>query len=433
MKRFLNGLFLVLLLAACAPLRSRSDAPAVSGPDVSVLASVPPAEVLDAESVTRFALSNHPEVAAELARIELAEADIVQAGLLRNPMLSLMSMRPEGGGRVEIEAGWMQSLADWLTRSKRVALADAKADRVRIDVATRLFEIGIEAQLALYEAVGAAAREQLLKADLDLDEQSLALQTRFLGQGIGARSEFLKAQAMRDQRLHEWHEAMSEAALERTSLAERMGLSSAEGLHLPDDVGLSETATPDAAAALDQALRNRFDLKLSALDIDVVAREGSLETSRAMRSETELGLRLLRDGEGMAMVGPELRIALPWFDFGQAQTARFAAMQREAQARDAAVRSRISIEVERGLVVLAHAIRTAEEANRHLERAIATETLAERSYRHGVGERMEHIDAQRAVVEAKRHAIAARVAVAKAGVELQRALGRVSATWTDAD
>ena len=66
---------------------------------------------LDAARVVQIALARHPEVLAELARLDAVEAERVQAGLLRNPMLELMLLRPEGGGRFAIEAGWYTIVA----------------------------------------------------------------------------------------------------------------------------------------------------------------------------------------------------------------------------------------------------------------------------------------------------------------------------------
>ena len=54
---------------------------------------------LTAERAVQAALLNNPQVRAELSRLDSAQAERIQAGLISNPMGSLMALRPDGGGR----------------------------------------------------------------------------------------------------------------------------------------------------------------------------------------------------------------------------------------------------------------------------------------------------------------------------------------------
>ena len=410
------------MLAACTPARqeTRAEPPA---PVVATMAPVLPDAPLSAARAVQFALTRHPDVRAELARLDVIEAERVQAGLLRNPMLTLMALRPESGGGLAVEAGWMQSLFDLLTRSRRVAQADAEARRGRAKVAMRLLDLGVAAQSAFHDAVATAARARLLHAELALDEEALALQSRWAQQGLSPHADVLALQSMRDERAHMLHDAEADATRARAMLAERMGLASSEALRLPEDieaVAASDVALADAQAL---ALAARPELKASTAARDVVGHERVRERGGLRNSEPELGLRIERDVEGMAMVGPDLRIALPWFDRGQARAARYDALSREAVARDEALRRRVALEVERAWTVLAHALHAAGQAERHRARVQVADDLSVRQYRNGGVDRMARIAARRAVIQAERQRLEARAALAGAQVELQRALG----------
>ena len=420
MKR-LNMTWIVLALAACA-----SERPALRPePPVAVvdIASVSTEAPLTAARAVQIALAGHPEVHAELARLDAIEAERVQAGWWRNPMLGLMALRPESGGRLAIEVGWMQSLFDLFTRPRRLARADAEARQARAEVATRLLEFGYAAHSSFYDAVASAARVRWLQSELALDEEALSLQTRWTQRGLGSRSALLDLQAMRDERTHRLHEAESEATRARSLLAERLGLASAQSLVLPDEIERADVATLALAAAQSRALARRPDVAASGAAIEAIDQERAIETGRWRLSEPELGLRIERDAEGMAMFGPDLRIALPWFDRGRARGARVDALSREATARDEALRRRVVLEVERALALLAHAAQASETAERHRARAAEAEALSERLYRLGGSDRLAHIAARRALIEAERQRLDARAALAAAQIELQRALG----------
>lgn len=287
----------------------------------------------------------------------------------------------------------------------------------------RLLEFGYSAQSAFYDAVAADRRLRLLQSDFALDEEALSLQARWTQRGLSSQAELLERQAMRDERAHRLHEAESEATRARAALAERLGLASARSLVLPESFHLSDVSMLAAAEAQSRALAQRPDIAASAAEIERIARERRIETGRGRSIEPELGLRFERDAEGMAMLGPDLRLAVPWFDRGRARAARVDALGREAAARDEALRRRVVLEVERALALLAHAAQAVAAADRHRARAVDAGALSERLYRSGSIDRMARIAARRALVEAERQALDASAALAAAQVDLQRALG----------
>lgn len=415
---------ILAILLACALMACATTRPTPPAPMPVADAEAAPAldEPLTATRALQAALATHPEVWAELARLDVITAEQIQAGLLRNPMLSLMALRAEGGG-IALEVGWMQSLFDLLTRSRRIDLADANARRERAEVAARLLEVGWSAQAAFYDAVAAAQRVHLMQRELALDAQALELQTRLTRGGLAAQRELLAMQAMQDERRHLLHELHAEQVDALSMLAERIGLETRHGLQLPVDLELPELPVRDVEAWRQRALSQRKELAASAAAVEAVQAERALDTGSWRKTEPEIGARIERDAEGMAMIGPELRVALPIFDDGRARADRADARLREAMHREVGQRRKVLLAVERALELLFVAADQSAGAAEHLARTQAADALAERQYRNGSIGLIERIDAQRDVLVAERQQLDARLVLAQAHVELQRAVG----------
>ena len=76
---------------------------------------------LTAAEAIRIALNNSPSIRSDLADIAAARADLVQAGLLPNPMLNVMA-KFDGNGASMLDAGLMQAIsALWLLPSRTSA------------------------------------------------------------------------------------------------------------------------------------------------------------------------------------------------------------------------------------------------------------------------------------------------------------------------
>jgi len=80
--------------------------------------------VVSLDQALRLALTNNRALRADLEVIGQGRAELVQAGLLSNPILSVLVRFPEGGGRSNIDFGLTKDFADlWLIPTrKRTAL-----------------------------------------------------------------------------------------------------------------------------------------------------------------------------------------------------------------------------------------------------------------------------------------------------------------------
>lgn len=424
-----------LALSACVSTPVRSDRASVSAsvaqagvgaprlpspgedyPDSSWLSSP-----LTVDRAVQGALLHHPRVRAELARLEAAQAERVQAGLLRNPMASLMALRPQGGGRFELDYGLMQSLFDLVTRSRRVAVADAAQRRVEAEVIGQLIAMAQDTQAAYYEAVIAQAELQAQREQCAIDDEILRLLQRQAAQGARSATAILEQQAVASRQAHDVQVAEAALTEARATLAGQLGLASADALILP--VLLPEFVFPslDEPALQAFATTHRPELQAAAAAVSQARAERELQTGRLRATEPALGFAGTRESGGMSLQGLELQITLPLFDTGRARRELATAQVAQAEFAQEAVRRQVPLEVERAIALLVATNIASGHADDHLHQQKQQEQLARRNYQQGLSDRVSYLQVSRAQLSAAMEQLEAQQARWAALVALARA------------
>ena len=382
-------------------------------------------EELTVDRAAQAALANNPKVRAELARLDTAHAERVQAGLLKNPMLSLMVLRPEGGGRYELDYGLTQDLFDLFTRSRRVAVADAASDRIEAEVIGALVALVQDTRAAYFEVQVAQARVDAQHVLLRLENEALALRKRQAGSGAIAASAILEQQSAVSVQAHEAGSAQSELDRARATLAQLLGMPTAAALRLPAQLprfvlpGLDEPGLQALAQA------HRSQLQAAAAFLDETVAERSLQVGALRSTEPTLGPAGMREASGMSLYGGSVQVSLPVFDTGRAR--RDIAAARVAQAEFAAqsVRRQVPLEVEVAIARLLAADAAAKAADHHLQQQRQLETLAHRIYRQGAADASGYFQARRALLASVMDQLDSQQARWDALIALERATGSV--------
>jgi cobalt-zinc-cadmium efflux system outer membrane protein len=137
--------------------------------------------VLRLDQAVALALRNNRMLRAELETIGQADADLVQAGLLQNPVINFMVMFPDGGGRTMLRASGlpMQPLQDlWLLPARR-NVARAELQQAVLRVADRAIATAAAVKTTYARLQYTRRALELLQENLQLAEQSTRIiQTR---------------------------------------------------------------------------------------------------------------------------------------------------------------------------------------------------------------------------------------------------------------
>lgn len=381
------------------------------------------AEPLTVDRAVQAALLNNPQVRAELTRLNAAQAEVIQAGLLRNPMGSLMVLRPEGGGRFELDYSLMQSLFDLFTRTKRIDVASAAQARVQAEVMMSVVRIAQDTEATYYEAMSAKDAVLLQQELLKLEQSVLVLQTRKAGQGILSSSAVMAQQAITSQRAHELSTAEAGQTKALSALAQQLGLSSAKPVVLPDHLqvlALSVLNEPELQAL---AQKHRPELMAANASVKQAKAEKKLQTGVLRNTDASLGIAGNRESGGFSMKGLVVQISLPIFDTGLARGKLADANTSRAQYQDEATRRLIPLEVESALAMLIASTKALEHADHHWQQQQQLEKLAFRNYQQGAQEYLDVIEAGRLRLASQLEQQQAQRALRLAYVDLERATG----------
>lgn len=436
---------LALLLAGCTTAPAREDAPRVTAaieaagadglrlptPGENYLDADWFAEPMSASYAVQAALLNNPRVRADLARLDAAQAERVQAGLLRNPMASLMALRPEGGGRYELDYSLMQSLFDLFTRSRRIVVADAAQRRVEAEVIADLLALAQDTEAAYYEALAAEARRRVLREQLALEAEDLRLLQGQASQGALPASAVLSQQAAASMQAHELQSAEVATTQARSVLAQLLGLSSAKALVLPEAFPPFDLPGLDEPALQALAVEHRPDLQAAKASVEKSRAERALQPGALRAADPSLGAAGTRESGGLSLNGVAVQISLPIFDTGRARRDLANAQVAQAEFTAESMQRQVPLDVERALAVVMASQAAVEHTVHHVRQQQQLETLARKIYTQGVSDLSTYRLASRARLVAEIERIESQQALWSAFVALERATS-VAIPVTDA-
>jgi cobalt-zinc-cadmium efflux system outer membrane protein len=296
------------------------------------------ARELDAEAAVAIALFRNRHLQALYEDLRIAQADLVEAGLLRNPIFHFEGLFPEGGGRMSLDLGLEQEFLSilYLPLRKRVAAASFEATKLR--VAEQVLALAGEVRMAFYRLQGAEQLAELMRTVLQATEAASDLAQRLHEAGNIRDLDLANELA-----LHEESKlALAQAELERTEARERldvlMGLWGPEaGWKLAPR--LPELPAEDVSVAGIEARAVTASLGLAQRRIEIEREAERLGFVRQTRlaPDPALGIGAERDSEsGLWTVGPALALSLPLFDQGQPAVARAVALLSSLQESYAA-------------------------------------------------------------------------------------------------
>lgn len=403
-----------------AALRTRTETAArVAG----VVTPEAPAGVAIDDGVTAneavaLALWNNPTFQANVSQLGFARADLLDAGMLTNPVFALLL--PWGPKQFEGTLRWSAEVL-W-ERPRRVAGARLAANAA----AERLVQSGLDLVAAVRVAHADLAlqtdRERILRDAATLLARIDALtQTRLRAGDIGeleARAASVDAARARQ----DVERAAHDITIARERLRQAIGLSS--------DVALTigTAAAPLAACAapadlLREALAARPDIRAAELTVEAATARLGWERSRV------LSLTAVLDANGQGRdgfeAGPGIDFSLPIFNRNQGGRARAHAELQRAAAAYVAVQQQVALELRESSAQLAQARQSSDAWRSTIVGPLETNlTAAERSFAQGDTSYLFVLENSRRLIDARLRARELEADQQRAHARVERALGR---------
>jgi len=288
---------------------------------------------LSADDAVQIALLNNRDLQALYSRLGIAQADLVQASLLHNPVLDAAAGFPVGGGAVSLNPSVAIDFIDLLYTPLRKRVAVAKFEETKLRVTAEVLDLAWRTQTAFYRH---QANEQMLEMRRQVAASATASSelTRQLREAGNVReldvaSEgALAEEAKLDLRLAEI--AVRES---RETLNILMGLWGEESqAWTVASVRLPEPPREplDAARLEARVIERSLDLAAAERLIAAAAENVTLDRTSGLFPELIVGGNGERD-DAEWKPGPTFTLPFPFFDRGQARIARAQAELRQAR------------------------------------------------------------------------------------------------------
>jgi outer membrane protein, heavy metal efflux system len=307
-------------LALDQPLPTTTDGEAIDA-EVRQLLQQP----LTAASAVRLALLHNHAVRATYARLGIARADLVQAGLLRNPAFDLDVRFLETSG-TDMEFGLSQPVLELFFRPLRTRLAEHQFAAAKLRLTDELIELVFAVRRAVVAAQAAERLVTVHRQALQAAEATHELQVELHAAGNATE------QALALDRVAETRARLDLAAAEQDAALAREPLQMLLGLHGADtEWTLAPLAADDPLQGLDlgqvesRAIAASLDLAAHRQDLNALAQQAGLDSWRGWFPELVLGPNGIRVPGGAFGFGPRLEGELPLFDNGATRRARSAA------------------------------------------------------------------------------------------------------------
>ena len=431
-----TGLLATLLAAASCACATTGQAPDRATVDAAIRARITQGIRVDAETpmppdvavddgltsqeAVSIALWNSPGFQATLADLGLARADLVEAGLLRNPVFSFLF--PLGPKQLEwtlqfpFEALWQ--------RPRRVAAAQLNAQAVGERLVWDALTLVAQARTAHADAVIADRRLQLTTENTDLVQGLAQITEARLRAGDiselearAARSDAARVQVVRRAVEHDRN-------LARLTLVGLLGLDTPVEQLRPIQAPVLDLSTCGTEATrLEDALASRPDVRAAEIGIEAAAQRARWERSRVL---TLIGI-LDGNGKGAegAEVGPGINLEVPIFFRNQGAISRADAEVERASRQYATVRAQVMTDVRSATIRVEQAEHAIGAWRDEIVPSLQVEQRqAESAYKAGEIPLFALLDVSRRLVDGRTRLLDAETDLQRATIALERSMGR---------
>lgn len=292
------------------------------------------ANELTVDGAVQVALLASPSLRSKLEELSIAQADLVQAGLLKNPVFSV--------GRTAWEAEHIspnlffnveQDFLDILTMPMRKRVAATQLEATKLEVGDEVLALAAEVRSAFYTAQGAEQVAAMRTLVHEAAQTSADLARRQAEAGNMSDLALSSELSLASQTRLDLERSRGEAAVARERLTKLMGL---WGPRTAWKMAPKLPELPVAEVSLEHlesiAVEKRLDIGAARRELQSLGYALSLaRTTRwtgAVSVNVEAGR--LRNSKNVSF-GPSVSLEIPLFDQRQAQIAKLEAFVRQSE------------------------------------------------------------------------------------------------------
>jgi len=302
------------------------------------------AKPLTPDSAVRIALLNNKGLQAAFAELGVAEADLVQAGRLRNPGFSFGRLR--AAQDIEIDRSIMFDLGGLLTIPLRSAIEQRRFDRATLQTASEAVQLAAATRRAYFNAVAAQQTAGYMEQVQTAADAGDELARRLKQVGNMSKLDQARQQVFYAEATAQVARARHNATAAREQLTRLLGLWGPDAaFQLPDRLPDLPETPRDVANAEQLAMSQRLDVQMAKHDAAATASALSLTKASRFINVFDVGYQNKSETGASRANGYEITLELPIFDWGDARKAKAEAayMQSIHRTADIAIRARSQV------------------------------------------------------------------------------------------
>jgi len=305
------------------------------------------ARELTADDAVQIALLNNRGLQATFEELGIAQAELVQAGLLRNPVFDLSIRIPDRRpSRTYLDFSVAEDFIDVFLVPARRKLVGAAFAQAKMKVEEEILALAAETKTAFYEYQASEQVVELRKTGLDAASAAADAAKDLHDAGNTTDLDLLGQQTLEARAKTDLVSAQAQAAEHRERLTDLMGLWGHDidwkpAGRLPDP---PETDFDPAELEL-LAVRQRDDLAAARQEVAIQSQALDLTRRTRFLASANLGPEAERETDGQWRIGPSLSAPIPVFDQGQAAVLRQQFMLEQSRRRYEALTEHIRSQV----------------------------------------------------------------------------------------
>lgn len=289
---------------------------------------------LSVDRAVQIALLNNPRIQEVFENINIAQADLIEAGLLSNPVFEGFIRYPDKKGfAVNTEISVMQNFLDVFLIPLKTRVAAAELKSVIYETSNTIINLSFDVEKTYYQLVAAYKRRDFIKMFIDISEieNQISFAQKQVGNINNLEQQLRTAQYL--EKTVELADAEKDIVPLREMLNKLLGLT---GNDICWSVQQELPYIPNSEADLDCleliAFNERLDIQAARWEIERFKR--SFPTAEWWTfTSLQAGVNSEKDKDGIQVTGPQFSAALPFFNYGQAAKKRFLAQFKQAQNR----------------------------------------------------------------------------------------------------
>lgn len=297
-------------------------------------------EPVSRDVAVQIAILNNRRLQATYEQLGVAQAELVQAGLLSLPVFSVAVSFPSGGGVSDLDLGVAQSFVDLLTLRARVRIAEDQFEAVKAGVSSEIIRLAGEAEVAYFRVQASDQFLEMLQQVRETTQASLEVAQKLYEAGNITELDLANEKALAGEAKAQFVTAKADAQVSRERLAQIMGLTGPQVGSLQVPVRLLEVPPSEKnwSEVEAEAVEANLILIASQHRIQLKTAQMGVTNVESLFRGVELGAVSSREDQAWDG-GPEVEFGVPVPPKGRKaiQAKGMAELRREVREREAAI------------------------------------------------------------------------------------------------